>query len=381
MYTAALLMRMVEEHKLGLDDSITKYISDAPAAWSKITVRNLATHTTGLGSVPIDSNVVSTTDAVHLEFKAAVVNQPGTVASYDSTDYTPLQFVLEAAGGKPYPQLLKEEILDPAGMNCTAFDYAEEHGPQRFARDIPGRAEYYSWQRTFNQRRWFLYTQYAYAAGGVYSCVQDIAKFLAAIDGGKLLSADSVAALETPMRLLDGSAADYGIGWVVGTYRGHRWVGHSGGPAMSDVMYFPDEHLGIIVLTNQQKLHPVIASLIADVLVKAPPNYLVGGIPDTTPVLTHKAERLLVGCTKGSVDASLFAPASRDMYVDDLNDIGPAWFGLFEPITRLILTADSNSPGGNRTRHYRVVYGAHVEGVTLTFDHNGDIVDLSAGGD
>ena len=381
MYTAALLMRMVEQHKLNLEDAVTKYIPDAPATWSGITVRDLATHTSGLASVQVDPNVVATEDVVRLAFKTKVIAKPGEQARYDSFDYTMLQYILEKISGKPFAQLMKDELFTPAGMGCSAFDNAEEHGPQRFAENIPGRAEYYRWVGTLNQRRWFLYTKYAYAAGGAYSCVQDMATFLAQIDSGKLLSASSLAVLETPTRLLDGSSAIYGIGWVVGSYRGHRWVGHSGGPAFSDVMYFPDDHLGIVVFTNQQKLHPELASLLADQLIAAPPGYTADGPPDKAPQLTATARKLLEGSANGAVDESLIAPAQREDYVGDLDDVGPAWFGLLGPISRMILASDTMSLEGNRTRRYRVVYGEHVQGITFTFDAVGRIVGLDPEGD
>jgi CubicO group peptidase (beta-lactamase class C family) len=381
IYTAALLMRMVEEHKLGLDESVTKYVPDAPATWNGITIRNLVSHASGLASVQVDPNVVATADVIRLAFKTPVIAQPGERAQYDSFDFTMLQYIMEKASGKSFAQLTKDELFAPANMTCSAFDNAEEHGPQRFAIDIPGRAEYYRWLGKFNQRRWFLYTQYAYAAGGVYSCAADMATFLAEIDSGKLLSRSSLAEIETPARMLDGSTAIYGVGWVVGHYRGHRWIGHSGGPAFSDVMYFPDDHLGIVVFTNQQKLHPIFASLIADQFISAPTDYTSSSLPDNAPTLTSSAQKLLEGAAAGALDASLIAPAKRDDYVDDLNDIGPAWFGLFGPVSRMILSSDTTSAEGNRVRRYRVLYGEHVQGMTFTFDKNGKIVDIDPEGD
>lgn len=381
IYTAAVLMRMVEEKKLKLDDPVTKYIPDAPATWKGITIRNLVSHASGLASIEVDPNVVATADVVHLAFKTPVIAQPGERARYDSFDFSMLQYIMEKVSEKPFAQLTKDELFKRANMTCSAFDNAEEHGPQRFAVDIPGRAEYYRWLGKFNQRRWFLYTQYAYAAGGVYSCAADMATFLAQIDSGKLLSPSSLTEIETPARMRDGSSAIYGVGWVVGRYRGHRWIGHSGGPALSDVMYFPDDHLGIIVFTNQQKLHPIFASLIADQYIPAPADYTSHSLPDNAPGLTASARKLLEGTALGTLDASLIAPEQRADYVDDLNDIGPAWFGVFGPINRMILAGDTTSADGNRVRRYRVLYGEHVQGITLTFDRHGKIAAFDSEGD
>jgi CubicO group peptidase (beta-lactamase class C family) len=381
IYTAAVLMRLVEEQKLRLDDPVTKYIPDAPATWKGITLRNLVSHASGLASVQVDPNVVATADVVHLAFKTPVIAQPGERAQYDSFDFTMLQYIMEKVSGKTFAQLTKDELFKRAGMTCSAFDNAEEHGPQRFAVDIPGRAEYYRWLGKFNQRRWFLYTQYAYAAGGVYSCATDMATFIANIDSGKLLSPSSLKEIETPARMRDGSSAIYGVGWVVGRYRGHRWIGHSGGPALSDVMYFPDDHLGIVVFTNQQKLHPIFASLIADQFIPAPTDYTSHSLPDNAPALTASARKLLEGTAAGALDASLIAPEQRADYVEDLNDIGPAWFGVLGPINRMILSSDTTSADGHRTRRYRVLYGEHVQGITFTFDSHGKVVGIDPDGD
>ncbi len=381
LYTSVLLMRLVEQHKLNLDDSVTQYIHDAPESWRDITVRHLATHTSGLGGMEINREVVATADAVKLAFAIKIAEKPGTRADYDSLDFTLLQFILEEISGKPFAQLLKEELLAPAGMSCTSFDNAEDYGPQRVADDVPNRAEYYRWMANFNQRRWFLYPKYAYAAGGAYSCIHDMAIFLAQIDSGTLLSTPSLSALQTPARLNDGSKGEFGIGWATGSYRGRRWVGHSGGPAFSDVKYFPDDHLGIIVFTNQQRLHPDIAALIADELITAPAGYTSGGLPDRDPGLTTRARKLLEGVAAGRIDGSLLASTQSADYIDDLNGVGPVWLGLFGPITKLMLVSDEITHGGARQRRYRVVFGRHVLAMNFMFDKTGKILEIDPAGD
>jgi len=380
IYTAVLLLRMIEQHKLSLDDPVTKYIPNAPPEWRKITIRNLATHTSGLGPSPVDASVITAAQALPFIFKGKPIAAPGERAAYSSPDFTPLQYVLEKVGGKSFEQLLHDEVLVPAGMRCTTFDYAVEFGPQRIAYDIPGRAEYYRWSDTVNQRRWFLYAQYAYAGGGVYSCVRDMATLIAALDAGTLLSPASMALIETPARLNSGTSASFSVGLTSNTYRGKHWVGHSGGPAFSDVMYFPGEHLGIVVFTNQQRLYPEIASLIADQMIPAPSNYTVG-VRDDFPALTSTLRTLLGGIAKGTVDGSLLVDADRESTVADLDEVGPVWVGLLGPITRIVLVSDAAAPDGGRLRRYRVMFGAHGQGIDATFDKHGKISDFQPNGD
>jgi CubicO group peptidase (beta-lactamase class C family) len=293
IYTSVLLMRMVEQKKLDLDAPVTRYLHDAPTSWAAITLRNLATHTSGLKGESIPPGTVATEDALKVAYKAKSIRKPGEDDDYASfDDYTVLQALLERVSGKSFPQLMHDELFATAGMTCSMFDKAEDRGPQRVAENVPGRAEYYRWIGNLNQRRWFLYTQYAYASGGVYSCAQDMAHLLALLDSGQILSHKSLQESQAAFTLLNGEKGGFGIGWTAGTYRGHRWAGHSGGPAFSDVMYFPDDHFGIVVLTNQQNLYPQIASLIADEFIKAPDDYAPEAKADDAPSLTVSLGRV-----------------------------------------------------------------------------------------
>jgi CubicO group peptidase (beta-lactamase class C family) len=381
IYTAVLLMRLVDQHQLNLDDSVTKYVPDAPSAWRPITIRNLATHTSGLAPIDIKPDITYASNAVRQAFATKINSKPGEKADYEGFDYALLQSILEKVGGKPFAQLLHDEVYAPAGMTCTQFDMARDLGPQRVADTIPGRAEYYRWMGTENQRRWFMYSQYAYAAGGAYSCAKDMARLIIAAGSGTLLPAHLAAKLETPTLLSDGSKAQFGVGWAVGTYRGHRWAGHSGGPAFSDVMYFPDDKIGIIVFANQRNLAPRLASLIADQYIPAPRDYDVPHLNDSEPTLTNSAQQILEGAAKGHVEGGLFAKAARSDYVSDLDDLGPVWVGLFGPISRMVLIDDKVSDTATRSRRYRVFFGKHAAGFSFAFDRQGKVTDVNSDGD
>ena len=381
IYTAVLLMRLVDAHRIDLDVPVGRYVSGLPAEWQAITIRNLATHMSGLGEADIHVGTVDTFDAVKQAFPVKVVSPPGQRADYTGFDYTLLQLVLETVGGKPFAQLIHDEVVQPAGLQCTAFDNARDLGPQRVADPIPGRADYYRWVDGANQRRWFLYAKYAYAAGGIYSCAADMARLLARIDAGELLSPASRAALETPTPLPGGGTADFAVGWATGHYRGHRWVGHSGGPAFADVMYFPDDHVGVVVFTNQQKLAPRLAALVADEFIPAPAAYFDARQKDDAPALTQAARQVLAGAAIGKVPAALFAADIGHDFLDDLNDVGPVWAGLFGPLDRLVLEQDRLAADGTRTRHYRAVFGSHAVGFDFGFNASGHVVSVNSGGD
>ncbi len=375
LFTSALLLRLVEQNKIRLDDPLSKYVANAPPTWNGITIRDLASHISGLAAPDVDSNITSSESVVQLAVKVPPTAKPGDRASYGDFDYPILQYILEKVVGKPFAQIMQDELFQPLGFHCTMYDDAEEHGPQRMSKIVPKRAEYYRWMDTFNQKREFLYTKWAYAAGGAYACSQDVATFFAAIDSGRLLSRESLAVARTPPRLSDGTTSTFGVGWVVGKYRGHEWMGHSGGPAFSDMMYFPEDHLAIVVLTNQQKLYPQLASLIADQLLSGCVDSSADDLKDDAPALTAKARRLLEGMASGNIDPMLLTPSQRTDYLEDLKDFAPGWLGPLKPITRMSLVGDHASEQG-RTRRYRIFFGDHPQPVEFTFDKGGLILSL-----
>jgi CubicO group peptidase (beta-lactamase class C family) len=102
----------------------------------------------------------------------------------------------------------------------------------------------------------FLVASHSYSAGGIYASAADLAKWASALDAGRLLAPAYQEQMWIPPRLDGGAVGSFGVGWAVGRYHGRRTVGHSGGPALADILRFPDDKLTIIVLANQQKCTP-----------------------------------------------------------------------------------------------------------------------------
>ena len=380
LFTSAVLLRMVEQGRLRLEDPISQYISGAPASWKEITILDLARHVSGLAAPEVDTNITSSAAVVELAEKTPPEAKPGERASYGDFDYPILQFILEKVSGKPFAELMEDELFRPVGFACTMYDNLEQHGAQRMSLPVPNRAEYYRWVGSYNQKREFLYTRWAYAAGGAYACAKDAAAFIAALDAGKVISPTSLKLARTTPRLADGSSSKFGIGCVIGRYRGHAWMGHSGGPAFSDMVYFPEDHFGIVVLTNQQKLYPELAMLVADELLTNPIDSRADVQKDLAPELTAAARKLIDGMASGKIDPSLLAPDKRGEYLEDLSDFAPGWLGPLEPVTRMELVGDSAGIDGARRRRYRLFFGAHPQEVVFGFDKTGKIESLSPEG-
>jgi hypothetical protein len=92
---------------------------------------------------------------------------------------------------------------------------------------------------------------WAMADGGIVSTVNDLARWDAALRSGKVLKKETLRRMWTPAKLNDGTSVPYGLGWQIGNFRGHPWVGHSGGgPSSTRITRFTGCGLTVIVLCN-----------------------------------------------------------------------------------------------------------------------------------
>ena len=199
-FTGLLLLQLVEQGRLALDDSVARFFPEAPEAWKPITVRHLATHTSGLPEVD-----AATADAiVAAAMRQPLAHAPGTVSAYGFTDYVVLAAILEKVTGKKYADLLRDSIAIPLSMTATAFDNAAGDGPIRVADVLRRRAGVYRWEKGTQRRFDFLYGIPGYAAGGLYSSAADLARLFSALEQGRLLKPANLTEMWTPARLRRG---------------------------------------------------------------------------------------------------------------------------------------------------------------------------------
>jgi len=131
-FTAAAIMMLVEDGKIRLEDTITKYFPEAPETWRGITIRHLLTHTSGIQNhvaVPhwldaFRTNLAFETapardELLKMFFKVPLEFQPGETWAYDNTGYYFVGIIIEKASGKSYWQFLDERIFKPLGMDAT----------------------------------------------------------------------------------------------------------------------------------------------------------------------------------------------------------------------------------------------------------------------
>ncbi|MBI3463813.1 MAG: serine hydrolase [Planctomycetes bacterium] len=256
-FTATCTMMLAEEGMLSLDDPISQHIADTPDTWKGVTVRHLLNHTSGIKSytnLPANmklsrldwtkGEIIKSVAEVPLEF------EPGERWSYNNTGYFLLGTIIEKVSGKSYAEFLSERILTPLEMTATRVNDMREI--------IENRAAGYTWQSGVLKNGDYTSMTWPFTAGAIVSSVSDLAKWDAALYTEKLLPRSALERMWTPTTLANGKTAPYGFGWVVGNYRGHKLIGHSGGiPGFSsDIARLVDDKLTVIVLANLDKADP-----------------------------------------------------------------------------------------------------------------------------
>ena len=209
-FTATLILQLVEQGKIKLDGKISDYL-DAyrKDTGSKITIHHLLSHTSGVPNytaLPGFFQGVSRNPYMVAEFIKQYASgdlefEPGTKFNYSNSGYFLLGAIIEKVTGKPYEQVLKENILEPAGMKNTGYDHYDQI--------ISKRASGYIKTPNGYQNAPYLDMSIPYAAGSLFSTVEDLYLWDQALNGDRILSAKSKAAMFTP------NLDNYGYGFVI----------------------------------------------------------------------------------------------------------------------------------------------------------------------
>lgn len=353
-FTGMLLMRLQEEGKLNLSDSLAKYLPDAPEGWRAVTLRQLVDHSSG-----IPDNVPGAGKTLD-EFIAAaqalpLAHAPGASAEYGIAGYTVLSKVIEVASGMPYTQALRQYVTGPLGLHAD-FEYSTGSGDMRSTELVPRRSGVYEWSDTRYRNFNFHYGPLAYDAGGLLASASDLAKVAAALDGGAFLRKESVAEMWRPARLGNGEMNGFGVGWVVKQINGRRTVGHSGGPALADILRYPDERMTFIVLTNGKSLYPYLAQGVSEIYLPPLAAPMPKGIADGMPQVTAAMRKTIAEGVAGRVDEDLFSEEARKGFVPDYRTFLLPYLRSLPQLEELVLVAEKPTDEGVR-RTYQARHG------------------------
>lgn len=245
-FTATAILQLVEAGQLSVDDPISKFYAEAPAAWAKVTIKHLLTHTSGIPSYTAipgyfvnDAKLRQTPEAIiKLTRDKPLEFEPGSKFAYDNTGYILLGYVIEKVSGQPYADYVAHNIFRPLGMKNSGYDVASQILPKRAAGYQPGKD---GWQNAD-----YLDMSVPYAAGSLYSTVDDLLIWDRALANGKILTDASRKAMWTDY------GNHYGFGWAIGEQSGHERIMHGGSVNgfSTAINRYSKDGLVVVVLSN-----------------------------------------------------------------------------------------------------------------------------------
>jgi len=250
-FTAVSTLMLIEQGKLSLADQVGDFFPDYPAQGSQITVEHLLTHTSGIVSYTdkedFEANIATelmVTEVIDSFKNDPLEFAPGTAFNYNNSGYFLLGALIEKISGLSYAKFVEQRIFVPLGMNCTYYE-GHELSVQRAA-------EGYTYcDNSFVPCDPMSISQ-AYAAGGLVSNVDDLARWEKAVASGKLISTLNWTKAFTPYSLVNGSSCAYGYGWEIGMLQQRPMFAHGGGinGFQTFALRLPEEQLFVAVLSN-----------------------------------------------------------------------------------------------------------------------------------
>ena len=257
-FTAMAVVLLELDGKLALDDDIHGYLPELPDYGTKITIRNLLQHTSGVRdqwqTLALAgwnlSDVITQDQALRLIFRQKELNfPPGTRNLYSNAGFTLLAEIVARVSATPFPQFCTERIFTPLHMSHTHFH-------QDLTQLVPGRAYSYG-----NRGDGFAAAPLNYATVGatsLFTTASDLALWLDNFRDPKVGGTAGVARMQEEGVLADGTKIHYGLGIALDPYRGLKALSHGGGDAgyRSEVIWFPDQELGVAVISNLGSVNP-----------------------------------------------------------------------------------------------------------------------------
>lgn len=250
-FTGMALAILEESAKLDQNKYITEYLSNLPKYCDQIQVRHLVHHMSGLPDYYValcstDKKIPLTHDDVcdFLKSKTSLDFTPGSKFEYSNTGYNLLGKLIENVSGITYKNFIENNIFKKAGMkNSTIISSSES----KIKNKVIGYSEWPMFDlNDYNTGNYLL------GEDGVYSSLTDMYNWIMAIENNLLVSQETQNRIFSTVKTNDGSKVNYGYGWFIEDYHGHKMYMHSGSWVGFNTMivYYPDDKLWFIGLAN-----------------------------------------------------------------------------------------------------------------------------------
>ena len=252
MFTAVMILQLVEERKLKLTGTLDKFFPQVSNA-HKITIAQILAHRSGIHDIFLDRNLrpssktnpITKDELLTLIAKGKPDFEPDAKHSYSNSGYTLLGLIVEKLTGKPYGEALKKRSTSKIGLNDTYIATGNINVNKNEAltyRNYPT-----GWKQEPETHPSILF-----GAGSIVSTPNDLAKFIQALFDLKLISQESLGSMKT---IRDGE----GLGMEPFQFAGKTFYGHTGGGDNYGawLAYLPEEKLALAYTTNA-RVYPVV---------------------------------------------------------------------------------------------------------------------------
>jgi len=257
-FTAAAILKLVEQGKLNTSDKIGLFYNEAPIDKKDITIHQLLTHTSGVSvrTSGFRYDEASKEQLLKEFFEAELQSTPGTNHQYANANYIMLAAIIELVSKQEYATFLQENFWKPLSMNHTGYKSISFNSEQiahgYYFNYTDG--VWKDWGITqehlpYNNNHW-----YSIGKGDIYSTTEDLYKWHLALQNNKVLSKKSLKMIETPHVAENAEeSSHYGYGWAIfNSKRGTKIVTHNGsnGIYFANFIRFIEDDLVVIVLSN-----------------------------------------------------------------------------------------------------------------------------------
>ncbi len=248
-FTSMAVTMLQERGKLSVNDPICKYLTECPAVWQPVTVKNLLTHTSGIQNYTSFPDFpktavqpISSAEMIALLRDKPLEFTPGEKFAYSNSGYFLLGTIIERVSAKTYADFLQENIFTPLGMKQTGYDSS--------VRIIKNRAAGYAKQSGEIVNAAYMDMTIPGAAGALYSTTGDLLLWDQALYTEKLVNRKSLDEMFAPPK----GDTGYAYGWSIGKRFDRQLIGHGGGiyGFATQISRFPADRITVIVLSNVQ---------------------------------------------------------------------------------------------------------------------------------
>jgi CubicO group peptidase (beta-lactamase class C family) len=340
LFTATALLQLRDAGKLGLDDTVARWVPELAALGTstpQVTIRNLVTHTSGIpsvgdGSAPYWEQSPPDRAAMLKALGAPLAFAPGARSEYSNAGMALVGEIITRASGESFRAYVDGHVLAPLGMRTAVWDRAAVPVDRLAIGTGPGTVDPPHWQLGAFE-----------AAGGLYASLDDMVQFAQFSLGGAptVLSTASLAEAQRNQATLPGP---HGVAWIVGGEGRQRFAAHTGSTMdySASLVVLPDAGLAAVVLASGGDAELVECAAAA--LVRAAAT---GKAPEPCRSDLSPAVRAIADAALVRLRAVLVTPTPEAI----AETFEPAFLAQIPPATIVELVGQLRDRVGNCVRH------------------------------